>query len=257
MSHAAMGLCAVVAISLAASFAAVAADRGDLRAAVVGAAPTVASNERAVGADELHAIAARALERALKGRANRFEFDKADERLSFTVVDAESTELVARTIDPAVNLSPRMTVWVDVKRAGRTQKTLLVPVRVAAYRLGWVSLRDLSAGTHLSADILREQEVDIAAGGHPAWQGDPEGLVLRSPVLAGRYLVAGQAVAQAPVFRGAVVQVVHRAGGVEVQTSAHALQDGEVGQNIQVRVSANQPPLLARVTAAGQVELVK
>lgn len=236
---------------------AVASDNGHLRAVASNPAAAVSSTERVIDADELHGLASRALERALRGRADRFQFSKPARVLSSTVVDARGTELVARDIASTVSLSSRMTVWVDVKQAGHAKRTLLVPVDVAAYRTGWVAMRDLPVGTRLSPSILREQEVDIAAGGNEAWSGEPEGLVLRSPVLAGHYLAAGQVVAAPAVSRGDVVQVLHRMGAVEVQATANALQDGDLGKTIQVRISANQPPVLARVMAAGQVELIK
>jgi flagella basal body P-ring formation protein FlgA len=236
---------------------AAASDNDHLRAVAPNPVAAVASNERVVDAEELHGLASQALERALRGRADRFRFSKPARVLSSTVIDAQGSELVAREVARAASLSSRMTVWVDVKQAGHAKRTLLVPVDVAAYRTGWVAMRDLPVGTRLSPGILREQEVDIAAGGYEPWAGDPEGLVLRSPVLAGHYLAAGQVEAAPAVSRGDVVQVVHRMGAVEVQTTANALQDGDLGKNIQVRISASQSPVLARVMAAGQVELIK
>lgn len=243
-----------MAFALACPLMAAAGDHD--RVAASGGAAAIASTERVVEAAELHALAARALERALQGRADRFQFS-VPARTSPMVIDAQGAELVAREVSATVGLSPRMTVWIDVKQSGQVKRTLLVPVEVAAYRTGWVALRDLPVGARLSPGTLREQEVDIAAGAGEAWKGDPEGLVLRSPVLAGHYLAAGQVMTAPAVSRGDVVQVVHRLGAVEVQAIANALQDGEVGKNIQVRISASQSPVLARVTAAGQVELVK
>lgn len=253
LASAGLGLALVAGCPLMAA----ASDNDHLRTVASNQAAAVASTERVVDADELHGLASQALERALRGRADRFQFSKPARAMSSTVIDAQGVELVAREVAHATSLSSRMTVWVDVKKGGYARRTLLVPVDVAAYRTGWVAMRDLPVGTRLSAGILREQEVDIAAGGNEAWAGDPEGLVLRSPVLAGHYLAAGQVMAAPAVSRGDVVQVVHRMGAVEVQATASALQDGDPGRNIQVRISANQSPVLARVMAAGQVELIK
>jgi flagella basal body P-ring formation protein FlgA len=44
---------------------------------------------------------------------------------------------------------------------------------------------------------------------------------------------------------------------VEVLAGANALQDGGVGQHVQVRVDASQGAVLARVVAPGRVELMK
>jgi flagella basal body P-ring formation protein FlgA len=53
------------------------------------------------------------------------------------------------------------------------------------------------------------------------------------------------------------VELLHRIGAVEVLAGASALQDGGVGQHVQVRVDAAQGPVLAKVLAPGRVELLK
>lgn len=150
-----------------------------------------------------------------------------------------------------------MAVWVDIRQGGQLRRSVLVPVQVRAWQKAWVAERDLAAGAKLTSDLLRVDEVDVAAGGQAAWAGEPEGRVLRSAVLAGHYLGASQIAAPRAVSRGERVELMHRLGAVQVLAGANALQDGDPGQHIQVRVDGAQGAVLARVTEPGRVELLK
>ena len=150
-----------------------------------------------------------------------------------------------------------MTVWVDVRQGSQVRRSVLVPVQVRAWQQAWVAERDLVAGARLSADLLRTDEVDVAAGGQAAWRGEPEGRVLRAGVLAGRYLGQHQVSAPHAVTRGERVELLNQLGAVQVLAAASALQDGDQGQHIQVRVDGAQGAVLARVIETGRVELLK
>lgn len=219
--------------------------------------PVLASSQRWVSAAELYAVAERAVAQVLQARGARAELSMPRDAGRGVTVDAGQVELVARALPAEMAWSPRMAVWVDVVQGDAPRRSVLVPVQVRAWRPGWVALRDMPAGTRLSDAWLRQDEVDVAAGGQPAWQGDPQGLVLRSPAVAGRYLAAQQVAAPHAVARGERVELVHRLGAVDVLADASALQDGEIGQHVQVRVAAAQGPVLARVIAPGRVELLK
>ncbi|HEV8690099.1 MAG TPA: flagellar basal body P-ring formation chaperone FlgA [Ideonella sp.] len=221
------------------------------------APPPMGASERWVGPTELFAAAERALAATLRTRAARIELAMPRDGLHGVVVDAGAIELVARPLASEWAWSPRMAVWVDVRQGGVVRRSVLVPVQVHAWQKGWIAERDLAAGAKLSADLLRADEVDVAAGGQAAWQGEPEGRVLRATVLAGRYLGAQQVTAPRAVTRGERVELVHQLGAVQVLAAANALQDGDQGQHIQVRVDGAQGAVLARVIEPGRVELLK
>jgi flagella basal body P-ring formation protein FlgA len=244
---------AVLMVSAAAS-----ATPGPQGVAVPGdAPPLLASNEQWVSPADLFSAAEQALKPVLLARAARVELTMPHDGPRGLVVNTGATELVARPPSTDMAWSARMVVWVDVRQGGTAIRSMLVPVQVHAWQSGWVAVRDLPAGTRLSQTWLQPGEVDVAAGGQPAWQGEPEGQWLRSPVLAGRYLGASQVAAPHAVARGERVELVHKLGAIEVLASASALQDAEIGQHVQVRVEASQGPVLARVTAPGRVELMK
>jgi flagella basal body P-ring formation protein FlgA len=221
------------------------------------APPALATSEQWISPAELFAAAERALASVLRPLAERVDLSMPRDGLRGVVVDAGPVELVARPL-PADGLrSSRQTVWVDVRQGGTSRRSVLVPVQVHAWQNAWVAQRDMAAGTRLSVDLLRKDEVDVAAGGQAAWHGEPEGQVLRSPVLAGRYLGAQQVAVPRAVTRGERVELLHRLGAVQVMSSASALQDGDTGQHIQVRPDSSQGAVLARVIEPGRVELLK
>jgi flagella basal body P-ring formation protein FlgA len=228
-----------------------------LRAEPAGVAPATATSERWVAPAELFAAAQTVLMLVLQSRGARVELAMARDTLRGVVVDAGAVDLAVRPLPADIAWAPRMAVWVDVRQGGVTRRSVLVPVQVQAWQGGWVAIRDLPAGTRLSQTLLQRGEVDVAAGGQPAWQGEPEGQWLRAPVMAGHYLAASQVTAPHAVARGERVELVHRLGAVEVLADASALQDGEIGQHVQVRVQASGGPVLAQVIAPGRVELMK
>lgn len=219
--------------------------------------PPLASSERWISPAELFAAAAGELEISLRQRAKRVESEMPRDGARGLVVDAGPVELTARPLPPGQSLSSRVSIWVDVKQAGVSKRTVLVPVIVHAWQDGLIALRDLPAGTRLDPDHVRPAEVDIAAGGSAAWQGEAAGQLLSTRVLAGHYIGTAQITSPRAVSRGESIQLVHRLGAVEVVANARALQDGDPGQHIQVRPGNAQGPVMARVIEPGMVELMK
>lgn len=219
--------------------------------------PALAASERWVAPEELFAAAERELAQALRPRGARLEISPPLGGVRGVVVAAGPVDLVARSLTGDTTWSARMSVWVDVRQGGVTRRSVLVPVQVKAWQAGWIALRDLPAGSRLTAEQLRQGDVDVAAGGQAAWQGDLEGQQLRAPVVAGGYLAAQQVVQPPAVSRGERVELLHRMGAVEVLATANALQDADVGQRVQVRLDAAQGAVMARVVAPGRVELVR
>jgi flagellar basal body P-ring formation protein FlgA len=215
----------------------------------------VASAQWITSAD-LHAEAVQALKLTFQGRVERLTFEPV-RRLTGVVVPGGTVVLAARPLPTEVQLSARMSVWVDVRQDGRVLRSVLVPVEVHAFQQGWRAVRDLPAGSRLGPGAIEPAEVDIAISGHAAWNGKPLGQVLRSRVLSGTYVGNAQVAPAATVRQGDRIELVLRGGGVEVRAEGTALQDGEVGQEVQVRVEAARGPVLARVVASGKVEWLR
>jgi len=244
----------VLAVGLGQGASALARDMPVPTAATV---PPLAPGEQWVSPDMLFDAAAQAVrQRAGQGPATRLELAMPQEGIRGLVVAGGALQLVAKSLPAERPWSPRLSVWVDVMQKGELRRSVLVPLLVKAWQRGWVARRDLPAGTVLNADQLREDEVDVAAGGSIP-QVEPAGRVLRSMLLAGRYVGALKTVQAKAVQRGDRVELLHRMGAVEVLASAEALQDGEPGEHVQVRLQAAGGAVLARVMSAGKVELIK
>lgn len=210
-----------------------------------------------IPAEQLHAAAAGALTDALAGRVDRLEVSMPRHGAAGVSVAAGTVRLVARDPGPETVLRPRVALWVDVLVSGVVRTSVLVPLELHAFQSAWVAVQDLPAGTRLSRALLRHEEIDLTLAGASAWRGDPEGQVLRTPIRAGRCVPESQVATAPAVARGDRVVLVHRLGAVEVQARADALQDGDPGQHVQVRVDGAHGAVMARVVEAGKVELYR
>jgi flagella basal body P-ring formation protein FlgA len=168
---------------------------------------------------------------------------------------------VALEVRPfAANARPaqRMLVWVDVQVDGRFMRAVPVSFRVEAYRQGWVALAAVSAHVDLVPGLVVRRELkftELAEAGsrmnQAAW---PTGLRTTKAVGEGE-TISARNVAPAPmVARGEWVLLRLKSGQVEVERRAQVMQDGSLGQVVQVRSPGGSAPIAARVTASGKVE---
>lgn len=214
-------------------------------------------SEQWISPEQLFEVARQEVAAVLTAKVDRFETAMPKD-VRGVALDRGPVRLTARRLTSDGGLAKRMSVWVDIWQGTLLRRTVLVPVEVSAWQSGWIAKIDLPAGTRLSAEQLQASQVEITADGQPAWQGTlAEDRVLRSPVLTGHYLHANQVASAQVVERGDRVEVVYRVGAVEVSSPGSALQDGGVGQHIQVRADGARGPVLARVVGTGRVELLQ
>lgn len=235
-----------------------AATGGPLASAQARPSEQIASrSEQWISPDQLFEVARQEVAAVLAAKVDRFETAMPKD-VRGVALDPGPVRLTARRLTSDGGISKRMSVWVDIWQGTLLRRTVLVPVEVSAWQSGWIAKSDLPAGTRLSAEQLQASQVEITADGQRAWQGTlAEDRVLRSPVLTGHYLHANQVASAQVVERGDRVEVVYRVGAVEVSSPGSALQDGGVGQHIQVRADGARGPVLARVVGTGRVELLQ
>lgn len=166
-------------------------------------------------------------------------------------------ELRPRPLSDGVPPSRRMQVWIDLLVDGKLLQSLIVALAVEAHQLGWAAQADLPAGASVGEGSFVRAEVDAAAGSARPWTGSLQGLRLRSAVLKGRFLQAADVSARPAVARGERIALHSRVGGVEIVADAHALQDGQVGDRVNVRVHAARGPVYARVVGSGVAEIAQ
>lgn len=223
-------------------------------------APAAASarpDERSSTRQALLAAAVAELRRAFPAPAWRLEIVPVDDDAVPTVAIGDGpVEWVARRLADGVTPSPRQTVWVDIRQNGVPRRSVAVVVAARAWVQGWVARADLAPGLRPGAGWVERAEVDAAQAGAPLWQGELDGHVLRSPVRAGQPLLQRQVAAAPAVARGERVALLLRERALEIRASAHALQDGESGQTIRVRVGEGAA-LTARVLGPGVTEFLR
>lgn len=171
-------------------------------------------------------------------------------------------------------LARRMVVWVDVWVEDRFVRTVPVGFEVAAYGPAYVAPGDLPVGARLSEAALSVREVELtgrvapvlapagamatgaaANGARVATAG--EARQLRRPVPAGAALSRLDVESPPAVARGDWVALRVRTGAIEMEERAEALQNGRIGQTVNVKPSKATSAILARVVGPGQVEITQ
>lgn len=151
----------------------------------------------------------------------------------------------------------RMTVWMDIVSRAQVVRAIPVEIEVRAYVNGWEASADIRPGAATLNDAsLKRGQVDVAALGAAPWREALDGYRLRKPLLAGQILTAAHMERLTAVTRGQLVDVKAGDGDLRIDVQARALQDGQVGDLIRVRLARSSAAVTGRVTAASAVEVV-
>ena len=169
---------------------------------------------------------------------------------------AGALEYRARLVD-ASRLRARMPVWVDVIAHGAVYRSVLVPLAVNAQRDVYVARRALVAGSVAAAADFEQRDEDVAAlADAPLAPGTLEhGGRVRQALAAGQVVTARQMAPNDMVLRGDRVRLVSQGAGIAVETSATALADALVGQQVRVRPERSNEMVTARVMAPDLVSI--
>jgi flagella basal body P-ring formation protein FlgA len=212
----------------------------------------VRSATRVLPGARLEAAATRALLQWLAPRTTRFQ---ATARPPADLpVPAGGVTVTPRPLPAQAQPTTHMVVWIDVVVDGAFVRTVPVSFEVEAYREGWVARDATAGGVELSERMLQAREIRV--GEQPA--------ALRSssngPITAVRALRAGEPVTEdntrraVAVRRGDVVALQLQSGAVQLESRAQALQEGDPGMVVRVRMSGAAEAVTARVIARGRVE---
>lgn len=151
----------------------------------------------------------------------------------------------------------RMTVWLDVVSHGRVVRAVPVEIEVHAWAAAWQATADLRpAATAVNEGHLTKAWVDMTTIDVAPWRGELDGRRLRKPLLAGQVLTVAHLERVTAVTRGQRVDVKASSGELQIDAQAQALQDGQVGDLVQVRVSRSAAAVTGRVVGSGTVEVV-
>jgi len=156
-------------------------------------------------------------------------------------------------------LASRMLVTVRVRCEDEREATVPVWFKVKAYAPVAVAARDLPRGGALTPDDLRVEQVDLARlrGDTVARETLPAGLRMVTPVRAGTPVLQAAVRTEPDVVAQQPVLIRATAGVVKIEMLGLALQNGRIGDRVQVLNLSSGDTLLARVTRSRAVEIVQ
>jgi flagella basal body P-ring formation protein FlgA len=216
----------------------------------------VARKTVALDRDAVLRCATEAARAALRPRFRDLVIEAAGSPLP-DLVAAGAVELRARPLDPQVEVTQRLVVWVELWQGGRLYRAIPVALRIQAMAPVLRLNASIPAGASVSMTDMSVEERDVAALSGAYWPAhEPLGAVrARQPLAAGAVLMRSQLQALPDVERGDQVALRVRAGSVTIETSARALQDGWTDRTLRVMPANASEAVVARVVRGGLVEV--
>lgn len=203
--------------------------------------------------ERVAAVARESLREWLAARSTRAEINLTSMPRDLAI-PAGPLVVKARPIPQDQPIARRTSVWVDLWVDGRFVRTVPVGFDVAAYGPAYVASSDLPAGAQLQPAQMELREVELSGrGGKPVAPRELQQVT--HPVAAGQVLTAHDVQSRPAVSRGDWVALRVRSGAMEMESRAEALQNGAVGQVVNVKPRGATGTLEARVLAPGRVEL--
>ena len=182
------------------------------------------------------------------GGEARVTVAKVQSAVSTTATIVASPAPGARTGVPA-----RFTMFAAGKRIGTAVATVRVTARQVRAR------RALARNEHITAADVEEVEGDLVD--QPMRRlpmlSDAIGARLRRNVAEGEPITAAVIEVPPVVRSGDAVRVIVRIGAVEAEGRGTASGSGYIGDIVNVINSGSRRPLKARITGAGQVEIIQ
>ncbi len=146
-------------------------------------------------------------------------------------------------------LSRRMCVWLTLQRTDQTRATIPLWFSVKAYQPVFVALHTRSPRQRLRSADVTVEEHDIAPLSAAPLSGHADIDTLRARhVLSMNHVILRDDVEPLPpIVRGEDVAVQVRYGSVQIQTSALALQDGQLGRSVKLQNPTSNSTFMAQV----------
>lgn len=198
-----------------------------------------------------------ALQQWLQPRTTRFSAQSA-RPIQEIDLPPGYVKLTARPLPANAQPTSHMVVWVDLAVDGAFIRTVPVSFQVEAYRDAWVTSTSAGPGALLSAHMLQARELAVTA--QPMALLAPTGAAEATGRQSARRLHPGEPLTEdntrklATVARGEMVELRFKAGAVQLEGRAEALQEGETGEVVRVRMTGASMPVQARVLERGRVE---
>lgn len=186
----------------------------------------------------------------IQGR-HEVQINRLDPRLRLPVCDQELSVSLQSPAQPIGRLT------LSVRCEGSRPWSVFVPGEVRLYRDVVIVRRPLNRGNVLrAADIaLLERDVGLLNQGYLTDLNQALGKQLTRPLQPDQVLSPSNLELAEVISRGDQVVISASSGTISVRMPGVALQDGAVGEQIQVRNQSSQRVIRARVMGPGQVEV--
>jgi flagellar basal body P-ring formation protein FlgA len=216
-----------------------------------------------IASAQITTVAGDTLRSWLAGRSTRAEVTETAMSRDITV-PLGKTILRARPISLDLPLTKRMVVWVDVWVEDRFVRTVPVGFDIVAYGSAYISSLDVPQGASIELSQLGVREVELTDRVVPllpvahklSGAVDTDHVLrLRRALPAGKPLTRIDVESPLAVARGDWVALSVHFGSIDLESSVEALQDGRVGQMVNVKPAKAEGTISARVIGPGRVEI--
>lgn len=206
------------------------------------------------------AVARQVLEQKLAARAGDYSIELAQAvSLPPLSADSEDIHLEGEVHTPVVPPC-RMAVEVVIYVRGARRNSVLVYLDIKKFQAVPVAIRKIDSGEQLSAENVGLQRVVVENTQKVAIATESlMGRRARRPMSAGHPIEPEDVEADAPngavIHANDLVHLIASVGPLQVKTRGEALQDGRIGQAIQVRNLDSKSVVTGRVVDRSTVEV--
>lgn len=173
------------------------------------------------------------------------------------IVVPQGEVAVTARVQPGAAISKRMGIWLDVEVDGEHYQSVPVWFAVDAYADALVAEYDLDNGIDLNNGMFAVQRVDLAEVDAELLlpSTDLSDMRLRLPVGMGQPLRVDAVARKPDISQGQVVEVLSQVGSVSITATATALEDGFVGDRLEVQKLGSDMTYMVRVTGDGAASI--
>jgi flagella basal body P-ring formation protein FlgA len=149
-------------------------------------------------------------------------------------------------------------ISIAVRCEGNKPWKIYVPVTIKAYRMVVTAAEPLARNQSLEPTLLKLTEKDVSRlnQGYFSSIAEVKGKQLIRSVQLGAILKPNMVKEPIIIKRGDVVMIIAKTGALSVKSAGVALNDGRLGQQIQVKNKASKRVVVARVINSKQVQVV-
>lgn len=149
-------------------------------------------------------------------------------------------------------------ISIAVRCEGNKPWKIYVPVTIKAYRKVVTAAVPLARNQVLEAALLEmtEKEVSRLNQGYFSSISDVKGKSLNRSLQLSGVLQPNMVKEPIIIKRGDVVMIIAKTGALSVKSAGVAINDGRLGQQIQVKNKSSKRVVVARVISSNQVQVV-